>query len=97
MNRIQRDIDLAAELLDRVQTRLDTYTLNAVRRNPALLQHLDGILDAIRLSAKIAILASTIRETSREAGIPADNLHRPNSVRHVGERSDPDRDTTGRR
>ena len=97
MNSIHSDLDLAAKLLDRVQARLDAYTRNTVRQNPALLPHLDGILDAIRLSAKIAILASTIRETSREAGIPADNLHRPNSVRHVGERSDPDRDTTGRR
>ena len=97
MNSIQNDLDLAAELLDRVQARLDAYTFNTVRQNPALLPHLDGILDTIRLSARIAILASTIRETSREAGIPADNLHGPNSVRHVGEPSDPDRDTAGSR
>jgi hypothetical protein len=97
MNRIKKDLDLAAKSLDRVQARLDTYTLNAVTQNPALLEHLDGILDAIRLSAKIAILASAVRETSREAGIPADNLHGPNSVRHVGGPSGLDRDTTGRR
>jgi hypothetical protein len=76
MNNVKSDLLLAADLIESAQAALDAHTNELLNSSHSIASALDELIPLIRLSARLAILAITVRNTSREGYVSAGDAHR---------------------
>ena len=81
MNSVKSDLLRAADLLESAQAALDARTKQLLNSSHPIASTLDELIPLIRISARIAILAITVRETSREDCVSASDADRSSGRR----------------
>jgi hypothetical protein len=76
MNSVKSDLLLASDLLESAQAALDARAKQLLNSSHPIVSTLDELIPLTRISARIAILAITVRETSREDYVSAGDAHR---------------------